>query len=226
MYSDLAYEFETRKPWVTRFVIDGVEYGGQFDAMNDVRLSQFFGHFPNVHRILELGALEGGHSLGLANNPNVERVVSIEGRQANIEKARFVVKVFGAGKIEFVEANLEQADLAGFGRFDAVFCVGLLYHLPRPWELIARCADTSPNLFIWTHYAPGEGNTTVSGYRGSWYKESGLRDPLSGLSDESFWPTLESLNAMLENNGFSNIDVVENQLEHPHGPAITLASKA
>ena len=55
---DLAHEFERRKPWVTKFRIDESEYGGQFDAMNDGRILQFFQYFPGASTILELGALE------------------------------------------------------------------------------------------------------------------------------------------------------------------------
>lgn len=222
---DIAREFERRKPWVTKFVIDGREYGGYFDAVNDGRLSQFFEYFPHARTVLELGALEGGHSLGIASRTSVQRIVAIEGRRSNIEKARFVQKLLGTDKIEFVEANLQDLDPLASETFDAVFCSGLLYHLPEPWKLIARCAQISPNLFIWTQYAgEEEARKVVHGFRGKWYREGGLFDPLSGLSAESFWPTLGSLFGMLTRNGYKTIHLIENNLEHPHGPAVTLAA--
>ena len=222
---DIAHEFERRKPWVTKFWIDGRDYGGHFDAMNDGRISQFFHYFPNASTILELGALEGGHSFGLANQPTVKRVVAAEGRPSNIERALFVQGLIGTHKVEFVEANLEDFDILAFGNFDAVFCSGLLYHLPEPWTLIERCAQVSPNLFIWTHYAgENEVEKIVHGFRGKWHGEGGLRDPLSGLSKKSFWPTLGSLINMLTRNGYRTVHIIGNELEHPNGLVVTLAA--
>lgn len=223
---DIAQEFEQRAPWITKFVIDDVAYGGEFDAMNDVRLVQFKAQFPAARTVLELGSLEGGHSFGLARDSDIERILAIEGRTVNIERAQFVGRLLGVDKVRFIEANLENIELADYGKFDAVFCSGLLYHLPAPWKLIAQCARASSNLFIWTHYAGDAETTIVHGFKGKWYRESGFRDPLSGLSQESFWPTLDCLKAMLAQEGFTGIHVVEDQAEHPHGPAVTLAATA
>ncbi|MBA2490915.1 MAG: class I SAM-dependent methyltransferase [Gammaproteobacteria bacterium] len=222
----IAREFEQRKPWVTRFWINGVAYGGAFDAMNDARLEQFRTQFPDVKTILELGALEGGHSFGLAAAPQITRVVGLEGRASNIERARLVQKLLGLGRVEFHEVNLEQTDLADWGRFDAVFCSGLLYHLPEPWKLLDLCAKVSPRFFMWTHYAAGDGNVEVNGYRGKWFRESGLGDPLSGMSQESFWPTLPALEQMLRHSGYNEVRIIHDDAQHPHGPAVTLAATA
>ena len=222
---DIAREFERRKPWVTKFLIQGTEYGGQFDAMNDDRVSQFFQYFPNASTILELGALEGGHSFALANQPTVQRVVAAEGRFSNIEKALFVQRLVSTDKVEFVEANLENFDLSALGKFDAVFCSGVLYHLPEPWKLIEQCAQISPNIFIWTHYAgENEAEETLQGLRGKWHQEGGLLDPLSGLSKRSFWPTLGSLISILTASGFRTVHLIGNELTHVNGLAVTLAA--
>jgi hypothetical protein len=53
-----------------------------------------------------------------------------------------------------------------------------------------------------------------------------LLDPLSGLSQESFWPTLDSLKNMLVQSGYRTVRVVQDQPQHPHGPAVTLAAQA
>jgi SAM-dependent methyltransferase len=222
---NVAHEFEQRKPWVTKFRINEAEYGGQFDAMNDNRITQFFEYFPDVRNVLELGSLEGGHSFSLASRPTVAKVVALEGRLVNVEKSLFVQKLLDANKVKFVEANLQNTDLSDFGQFDAVFCSGLLYHLPKPWELIEECARVSPNLFIWTQYAgEKEAEETVNGYHGKWYQEWGLTDPLSGLSEKSFWLTLGSLINLLTKNGYKTVHIIENTLDHPHGACVTLAA--
>lgn len=56
------------------------------------------------------------------------------------------------------------------------------------------------------------------------YQESGIKDPLSGLSQTSFWVTISSLKNMLRQYGFTNIEIIEHDEKHPHGPCITLAA--
>lgn len=222
---DTAAEFERLKPWVTKFTIGGREYGGTFDAMNDGRINQFLRRFPDAKTVLELGSLEGGHTFAVARRETVERVVGVEGRQANVDRARCVQRLLGANNVEFVTANIESFDLRSLGMFDAVFCVGLLYHLPRPWEVIARIAQVTRSVFIWTHYASDEkADRVASGYRGLGYKEFGMADPLSGMSRESFWPTLDALRLMLSTYGFTNVQIIEDKPDHPNGPAVTLAA--
>lgn len=232
----LRREFEKRGPWVTKFVIGGEEYGGKIDAMHDPRVDQFFRAFPDAGRILELGSLEGGHTFSLASRPHVSRVLGIEGRRESVERARFVRQLLGMTNVEFEVANVETADLASFGEFDAVFCSGLLYHLPEPWRLIENVSKVSPNLFLWTHYASGDvseaggralkgaENAMANGFKGWAYRERGLADPLSGMSPSSFWPTLEGLKAMLKRNGFGEIEVIRDNPNNLDGPAVTLAA--
>lgn len=223
----LADEFERLGTWTTKFTIEGQEYGGSYDAINDVRVKQFFAAFPNAHTILELGSFEGGHSVALAHHPGVRRVVAIEARPVNLEKARFIQRVFATENIQFVEANLETIDLTQFGRFDAVFCCGLLYHLPKPWGLLDQIAHVTDNLFLSTHYAQErQADTTLHELHGRMYREYGFGDPLSGMSQESFWPTREDLFAMLRRAGFGSIGVVADDPAFIAGPLITLWCKA
>jgi SAM-dependent methyltransferase len=222
---DLKAEFSKREPWITYYAFDEVNTGGDFHALNDPRVAQFFETFPRVQNILELGSLEGGHTFTMARRPDVTRVVGLEGRAANVEKSRFMQKLFGLTKVEFIEANLENTDLASFGKFDAVFCSGLLYHLPEPWKLIEQIPRVAPNLFIWTHYCDDLAVDAENGeLKGRNYVEGSLHRPNSGLSSTSFWLTLGSLIKALTKNGFGEIRILQNNLKHPHGPAVTLAA--
>ncbi len=223
--ADLRAEFRRLEPWITKFRIGDEEFGGRFDAMNDARIAQFFKSFPQVENILELGSLEGGHSFALARNVSVKKVTAIEGRAANIEKSKLIKRLLGDDKVEFIEADIEKLDFDAFGPCDAVFCSGLLYHLPRPWELIPKLARISPNIFIWTQISEEDKAKKVrSGWRGKYYREGGLLDPLSGLSKKSFWLTLGSLVGLLTANGFRETQIIEHNLAHPKGHAVTLAA--
>jgi SAM-dependent methyltransferase len=222
---DVGRGFERLGPWVTQFAIGGRTYGGHFDAMNDVRVGQFFQAFGAVRSILELGSLEGGHSFAFATHPEVARVVAVEGREPNVKRAEYVKALLSARKVDFLLANLESTDLAELGRFDAVFCVGLLYHLPEPWKLVEQMARVSSRVFVWTHYtAEDKAIGTLNGYRGGVYRENGLGDPLSGMSPASFWPTLPELRRMLGDHGFTQVDLIEDDARHPHGPCVTLSA--
>jgi SAM-dependent methyltransferase len=221
---DLATEFARRGPWITQFVIDGVATGGDYQVTNDRRVQQFFERFPNVRTILELGSLEGGHTFMLATHKGVERVLAIEARAANIERAKFIGSLLGVSNVHFKQANLEQLQLPDLGYFDAIYCCGLLYHLPEPWKLISQVPLVAPSLFVWTVYAnENEATIEIDGLRGREYVEGGLNEPLSGLSPKSIWLTLPSLLELLKRSGYGNIEVLE-KAQNPNGPAVSLAA--
>ncbi|MFN2474734.1 MAG: class I SAM-dependent methyltransferase [Chthoniobacterales bacterium] len=221
----LLKEFARRGPWSTKFIVDGHSYGGDYFVEGDERITQFLDAFPNSKSILDLGALEGGHSVVFAQHLPLARIVAIEGRPSNFEKACWIKEAVNAHNLELVCENLEEMSLATLGSFDAVFCVGLLYHLPKPWELLQRLAAASSRLFLWTHYArEGEANLLEDGYRGSAYREFGWEDPYSGLSPSSFWPTRETLFEMLEQTGFVRHQIIRDDPSFSPGPAITLVA--
>lgn len=232
-HATLAAEFARRGPWVTRFVIDGQAHGGDYDAASDRRLVQLRECFPHARRLLELGCLEGGHTFALAARPEVACVVAVEGRAANLDRARFVQARLGgraASQVRFVHANVERADLAALSReaggLDAVLCLGVLYHLPRPWELLAAMRRAAPATLLWTHVADdARAHSRRGGYLGRLYPEwRFLWEPLSGLSPWSFWPTRSELLRMLRDAGYQRTEVLHDDPTHAHGPAVTVAA--
>ncbi|CAN5571014.1 hypothetical protein BH18VER1_BH18VER1_07370 [soil metagenome] len=220
----LKAEFALRAPWIFQFRIGEADYGGHVSAVGDVRIRYFQEFAPEAAGILELGALEGAHTFMLAEHSQVQRVVALEGRAANLRKALFLKSIFGAQKAEFLQANLETDPLS-YGDFDAVFCSGLLYHLPEPWKLIERIAAVAPKLFLWTMYSDdASADLLVEGFRGRRQVEGGVDEPLSGLSDYSIWLTLGSLIEALTRSGYERIEIFQNDLAHPAGPAVTLGA--
>lgn len=207
----IADRFEALAPWRTRFAIDGEAYGGELDYSGDRRIATFFEWFGTPRTILELSSFEGGHTLQLAAPETTERVLGVEGRTENVDRARLVADLLGRGNTEFVVGDLETVDLAAYGRFDAVFCAGLLYHLVTPWRLLAEIARVSDRLFLDTHYWTKPEVVEVDRHAGGWYKEGGYDDPLSGLSGRSFWLTKPSLVEALADAGWS----VRNEVDHP-----------
>lgn len=218
--------FSKRGPWITKFTLDGIDYGGTFDPYSDARINWFKEHFPNVTTILDMGSLEGAQSFILSQLPHVKQVVGLESREANLAKAEYVRKLLNLGTVSFHKTDLEQADLTKFGRFDVVFCAGLLYHLMNPWDLIRRISLITDQCFIWTHYAKEDCEKAVrNGYRGMLYQELGLADPQSGMSPASFWLEFDELIRMIKDNGFPQVTIIEKNQEPEIGPVTTLIAR-
>lgn len=229
-HAALQAEFERRGPWVTAFLIDGHVYGGSYHAASDIRLGRFLHTFPGISTVLELGSLEGGHSLHLAAQPGIRRVVAVEGRPDNVARAEFVQDVLGVANLSFHTLDLDTAPLTQLGRFDAVFCMGLLYHLREPWRLLSEIGKVSRNLFVWTHYTESRRTHCVDpGYEGASYRETWLRQarhPLSGLCRKAFWPTMASLEQMLHGAGFDTVHVFDRDPDHANGPCVLLSARS
>jgi SAM-dependent methyltransferase len=226
MKAELTSQFAELAPWIYQFRIDGADYGGAISAVGDKRVERFFDFAPRAGTILELGSLEGAHSFILAQHPGVERVLAVEGRESNLRKARFVRELLQIRNVDFVQANLEQTDLAALGKFDAVFCCGLLYHLPAPWKLLEQLSTVAPVLFIWTHYAAeAEARDIGNGLRGKIHHEGGEDEPLSGMSPTATWLTLDSLLSVLKASGFAKTEVIHDDPTHANSPAMSIGAK-
>jgi methyltransferase family protein len=222
---NVADQFAKLGPWIFQFRIAGQDYGGGISAAGDARVDQFFRFAPEPATILELGSLEGAHTFILAQHRGVKRVVALEGREANLRKARFVQELLQIRNVEFAQVNLEHADLTVFGKFDAIFCCGLLYHLPEPWKLIEQLSAAAPVLFIWTQYAAeNEARDVGRGLRGKTYTEGGPDEPLSGMSATATWLTMESLRALLARSGYTKIEIIHDDPTHQNGPAVTIGA--
>lgn len=223
---NLSEQFAKLGPWIFQFRIGEQDYGGGISAVGDVRIEQFFRFAPATKTVLELGSLEGAHSFMLAQHRGIRRVVAVEGREANLRKARFLQQLLQVPNVEFVQANLEHANVTAFGKFDAVFCCGLLYHLPEPWRLLEQLPEIAPVLFIWTQYAPeNEARDLGDGLRGKTHVEGGADEPLSGMSATAMWLTLDSLRQVLAASGYTKIDVIHDNPAHANGPAATIGAR-
>ena len=179
----------------------------------------------NPIRILDLGSLEGGLSFELAREG--WDVTGMEGRPANLEKAEMIRGYFGLENLKFELRDVKTLSPERDGRFDAVGCCGLLYHLDDPFAFLRTLrAITAEDglLFLDTHVAPDESSarhatyaqhlservTIRDGrhdYEGCWFAEpsggSILEKQWSAVSNEkSFWPTRTSLIRAMYHAGF------------------------
>lgn len=172
----------------------------------------------NKSKILDLGCDEGYFALELAQRG--AKVLAIEGREINTQKAEFGKRFLGNKKVRFIKEDVRNLSKDKYGTFDAILVLGLLYHLDAPdifpflRNIYQMCSDyviidthialSRPDSFSYqnkqyygrymTEFSPGttQANKEV-------FAESSLDN------EKSFWLTRISLYNLLTDCGFSSI---------------------
>lgn len=135
-------------------------------------------------------------SLGLA-------VIGTDGRRENAEEA-----ARRNPEVAFHTFNAEDSALVGLGRFDLVFCFGLLYHLENPFLTIRHLhAMTNKLLLVESVVFPGSLPLMAL------VDEFATED--QGLNHIAFYPTETCLIKMLYQAGFSFVYEFSVKPQHP-----------
>jgi SAM-dependent methyltransferase len=100
-------------------------------------------------RVLDLGCNAGYWALHALRH-GAAYVLGVDARAMHIEQASLVFEVEGINRdrYRFVRADVLRADWAAWGRFDIVFCLGLLYHVNRPFDLLERIASSGARFVL------------------------------------------------------------------------------
>lgn len=222
-------EVQRLGPWITGFTAAGRNFGGQYFAEYDTRIRRFLDWLgprrASTRRVLECGALEGGHTAALAAALPHAEIVATDIRPENLAKAKLLTTVRGLTNVRLVQDDLEEPAASLAEHFDAVVCIGVLYHLRDPARFLARCAQSSPMLWLWTIYcAEDEVSVSEGAYRGRLYAEAPPH-PLSGIRESSLFPTLGSLIEMILAAGYQQVEIFEREItKNGNGPAILLGA--
>jgi hypothetical protein len=232
-----AAQFGALGPWITGFEFGGVQYGGQYRAGTDPRVLGFVSTFrerlatsnrrrDQPLRILECGCLEGGHTTVLAQAFPEAEITSIDVREASLQKAKFILSASGVTNVRLSKENLNEPSPALSQQYDAIFCIGLLYHLRQPAEFLARAAKAANFLWLSTIICDESEATRIErDFRGRFLDEA-IDQPLAGVNPQSFLPTIRSLAKMLWRAGFSKISLLEKSMTPDgNGPAVLLKAE-
>lgn len=181
-------------------------------------------------RILELGCLEGAHSLML-QSLGAKEVIAIEARKENFLKCLVIKNAFNLDRCKFLNGDINKILNHSLGYFDLCLALGIFYHLKDPIPIIYRLGEIANKLFVWTHFSTRgypEGNLieiryNKKIYRGKFVTED-MKDYLSGIQEKSFWIFEDDLLTLIYGAGFKEIKVIQKE-KHEHGPAITFLAQ-
>jgi hypothetical protein len=197
----------------------GLKMGQEGHARTIIQMVSDYSDKPlSELRILDLACLEGIYSIELALQG--AKVLGIEGRRTNVEKARFVQKTLNLENLRFVQDDVRNLSVAKYGRFDVVLCAGILYHLDSPdvFAFLENIFDVTEDFaIIDTHFAQTEtcsvqhGNTSYHGFKFLEHQPSASSDDreraiYASLDNTySFWFTKCSLMNCLGDLGFTSV---------------------
>lgn len=152
-------------------------------------------------RVLDLGCNAGFWSLS-AIEAGADFVLGVDGRQMHVDQSNFVFEVKGIAKsrYEFVVSNFFEIDLATYGMFDVVLCLGILYHVAKPMRLIELIAKANTDLLVI--------DTGIIRMPGAFlrYRREAMTDPRATMEYEIVSsPTKEALRDMVMNFGYKAV---------------------
>jgi len=115
--------------------------GDDFIKMHVTRWEMLFSALDRIGgksemTALDLGCNEGFFSQHLAKI--CKRVVGIDARAENIQKAQMLKRLYGIENLEFRQFDVAKIDGAGIEPADIVVMFGLLYHLENPIDICPR----------------------------------------------------------------------------------------
>jgi tRNA (mo5U34)-methyltransferase len=115
-----------------------------FDPLVDM-----FGGSLAGKRVLDLGCNAGFWSL-CAAKAGCDYVLGLDGRQMHVDQANFVFEVneIEDDRYDFVAANLFDVNLPRCGTFDVVLCLGLMYHISKPVDLMEKIAQVNSDVLL------------------------------------------------------------------------------
>jgi hypothetical protein len=184
--------------------------------------------------VLELGPLEGGHTYQL-ERLGAKTITAVEASVEAFLKCLVVKETLGLQRSRFLLGDVVEYLAAGPGRFDLVFCSGILYHMPDPVALIRAISTVTDRCFVWTHYYdPTNHNLdhharkhTVDGFTTTyWSHVYGDKSTAfwGGNKQEASWLEKSSLLAAFRHFGLEQIEVVRDDQAFVNGPNLMLCA--
>lgn len=148
--------------------------------------------------VLDLACNCGPFTLDLANR-GAKHAHGCDLRQSNIDKALFLQRVFNVPRTSFEVRNLRDIDLGG-KKYGVVLCLGVLYHVTFPYELVRFCAETC------TEFCVIDTNVSKEPFS-AYHVMTGCDTSRQGFGEHSFefLPTYRAVIDTMYSAGFSHL---------------------
>jgi tRNA (mo5U34)-methyltransferase len=229
--AEIRQGIEELGPWFYRFEFgDGIETTPAippavvdiFDTRLRMLTAAVDAHFGGRLRdieCLDIGCHEGFYSLAMARR--ARRVIAVDARPENLNRARFVAAAINIDNIDYRQGCVEnlRTDLAR--TFELTLFLGLLYHVEDPMRCLRQVAAVTGELCIietqvvdevegcaewgsreWTR--PYQGILAVIDETGEF--DAGNRE--TGVSPMATCPSPKALLFMLKQAGFSRAEIL------------------
>lgn len=182
-------------------------------------------------RVLDLACGEGIYGIEFARQG--ANVMGIEGREANIEKARFVKRSLALDNLDLVQDDVRNLSVEKYGQFDVVLCLGLLYHLDAPdvfafartlGEVCKRICIVDTRVTLKAKMSMAYDSKTYYGTRGEEHDSTdsaqtkAVRLGASLDNNDNFWLSRPTIYNLLSDAGFTSVYECHTPAE-PNKPA-------
>ena len=220
---------------------------GAARLFEDGRIDWFeekLGSFSGQH-VLELGPLEGGHSMMLSQRG--AKILSIEGNKRAYQRCLLVKDLYGLTNVNFLLGDFTQYLDNHPPRFDFVLASGVLYHMLDPINTLKGIMRAGNNIGIWTHYYDHDviqaredlkikfsgkptlarvkfGRRKIQLYEQYYLNALEWKGFCGGSKATSVWMTRDGILEMLEGEGF-RCEIGMDHKDHPNGPAFCVFAK-
>jgi SAM-dependent methyltransferase len=160
------------------------------------------------HRVLDLGCNAGFWALA-AIEAGAEFVLGVDGRQMHVDQANLVFEAKGVDptRYRFEQGNIFEHNIDE--SFDVVLCLGLLYHVAKPFELFERITRVGAEIaVIDTAIYPAD-----SGLFKVKYED--LDNPMNGVDyTVALVPTRQAVVDLAGQFGFKTVPLAPNMTDY------------
>lgn len=157
-----------------------------YKAWNEKRFLAISRHVNLCGRICDLAAGHGYFSVK-CNELGAE-VVSVEGNAKYVQELR----VLADGRFQVQELDLDNDFPAG--SFDVVLCLGILYHVAYPRQLLSWCCKSASIVVIETAILDSQSEVIIS------YADTGADGALGGMG---YFPSPAWVERTMDSFGFT-----------------------
>ena len=230
--AEIRQGIEELGPWFYRFEFgDGIEtipaippsVVDIFDTRLRMLTSAVDAHFGtrlSEIECLDIGCHEGFYSLAMARR-GVRKVIAVDARPENLNRAKFVAEAMGAANIVYRQGRVETLAVDLARTFELTLFLGLLYHVEDPMRCLRQVAAVTGELCIletqvvdevegyaewgscdWTR--PYQGILAVIDETGEF--DAGNRE--TGVSPMATCPSRTALLFMLKHAGFRRAEIL------------------